>query len=114
MLPIARGIYSGLANITRNSRAALHTASALRCKAEATGEEKDATESAEGEGEDNSSGSASDPKDRSKLIPVETSIRYLKSAAYKQTYGEDFVWTQYRYAQQTSWGNLKKVSQIRI
>jgi len=93
MLPIARGIYSGLANITRNSRAALHTASALRCKAEASGEEKDATE---GEGEDNSSGSASDPKDRSKLIPVETSIRYLKSAAYKQTYGEDFVWTQYR------------------
>jgi len=93
-LPCSR--HARLANITRNSRAALHTASALRCKAEASSEEKDATESTEGEGEDNSSGSASDPKDRSKLIPVETSIRYLKSAAYKQTYGEDFVWTQYR------------------
>ncbi|XP_016961727.1 28S ribosomal protein S18b, mitochondrial [Drosophila biarmipes] len=95
MLPIARGFYSGLANITRNSRAAFHTASALRCKAEASAEEKDA-ESTEAEGEDNSSGSATDPKDRSKVIPVETSIRYLKSAAYKATYGEDFVWTQYR------------------
>ncbi|KAH8353682.1 hypothetical protein KR084_012661 [Drosophila pseudotakahashii] len=95
MLPIARGIYSGLANITRNSRGALHTASALRCKTEAAGEAKDA-ESTEDDGENSSSGSAPDPKDRSKAIPVETSMRYLKSAAYKQTYGEDFVWTQYR------------------
>jgi len=95
MLPIARGIYIGLANITRNSRGALHTASALRCKAETSTEENNAA-ATEGEGEDNASGSAPDPKDRSKPIPVETSIRYLKSAAYKQTYGEDFVWTQYR------------------
>ncbi|KAM7354028.1 mitochondrial ribosomal protein S18B [Cochliomyia hominivorax] len=35
-------------------------------------------------------------KDRSKKIPVETSIRYLKSSAYKQTYGDRFVWEQYR------------------
>ncbi|XP_037812832.1 28S ribosomal protein S18b, mitochondrial [Lucilia sericata] len=35
-------------------------------------------------------------KDRSRKIPVETSIRYLKSDAYKQTYGAQFVWEQYR------------------
>lgn len=34
--------------------------------------------------------------DRTKIIPVETSIRYLKSSAYKQTYGEDPVWVPYR------------------
>lgn len=35
-------------------------------------------------------------KDRSTAVPVETSIRYLKSEAYKTTYGEEPVWTQYR------------------
>ncbi|XP_044727841.1 28S ribosomal protein S18b, mitochondrial [Chrysoperla carnea] len=35
-------------------------------------------------------------KDRSQVIPVETSIKYLKSNAYKETYGEQPVWTQYR------------------
>lgn len=35
-------------------------------------------------------------KDRSQKIPVETSIRYLKSDAYLQTYGQQFVWEQYR------------------
>lgn len=35
-------------------------------------------------------------RDRTKVIPVETSIRYLKSAAYKETYGEYLVWEQYR------------------
>lgn len=34
--------------------------------------------------------------DRSKIVPVETSIRYLKSAAYKETYGEEAVWVPYR------------------
>lgn len=34
--------------------------------------------------------------DRSKIVPVETSIRYLKSAAYKETYGEQAVWVPYR------------------
>ncbi|KAI8041928.1 28S ribosomal protein S18b, mitochondrial [Drosophila gunungcola] len=97
MLPIARGIYGGLVNITRNSRGAIHTASGFRCKAETSTstDEKDA-ESTEVDGDDSSSSSAPDAKDRSKIIPVETSMRYLKSAAYKQTYGEDFVWTQYR------------------
>lgn len=35
-------------------------------------------------------------KDRSQIIPVETSIRYLQSDAYKQTYGDHPVWKFYR------------------
>lgn len=35
-------------------------------------------------------------KDRSQIIPVEDSIRYLKSRAYMQTYGSDPVYKQYR------------------
>lgn len=34
--------------------------------------------------------------DRTKIIPVETSIRYLKSSAYKTTYGDLPVWVPYR------------------
>lgn len=34
--------------------------------------------------------------DRTKIIPVEQSLRYLASEAYKQTYGTKFVWEQYR------------------
>ena len=37
-----------------------------------------------------------DPRDRSVKIPVETSIRYLKSKAYRTTYGDDPVWVPYR------------------
>lgn len=37
-----------------------------------------------------------DPKDRTVQIPVETSIRYLKSRAYEQTYGKEPVWVPYR------------------
>uniref|UniRef100_A0A182Q2X1 Small ribosomal subunit protein mS40 n=1 Tax=Anopheles farauti TaxID=69004 RepID=A0A182Q2X1_9DIPT len=37
-----------------------------------------------------------DPKDRTRVIPVETSIRYLASDAYRQTYQDDPVWKQYR------------------
>lgn len=35
-------------------------------------------------------------KDRSRVIPVETSIKYLTSEAYQQTYGNQKVWEQYR------------------
>ncbi|KAH8410119.1 hypothetical protein KR009_006294 [Drosophila setifemur] len=94
MLPIARGIYSGLASISRCNRGLIHTASLLRCKAETTPEQS--TEGNDDGDEKQSSSSAPDPKDRTKVIPVETSMRYLNSAAYKQTYGEEFVWTQYR------------------
>ncbi|XP_055919088.1 28S ribosomal protein S18b, mitochondrial [Eupeodes corollae] len=34
--------------------------------------------------------------DRTKVIPVETSLRYLKSAAYQEAYGNYLVWEQYR------------------
>ncbi|XP_055858423.1 28S ribosomal protein S18b, mitochondrial [Episyrphus balteatus] len=34
--------------------------------------------------------------DRTKVIPVETSLRYLKSAAYQESYGNYLVWQQYR------------------
>ncbi|XP_013774554.1 uncharacterized protein LOC106459478 [Limulus polyphemus] len=37
-----------------------------------------------------------DPKDRRKVIPPETSKRYLKSKAYAETYGSEPVWTRYR------------------
>lgn len=40
--------------------------------------------------------SADDPKDRTRIIPVETSIRYLASEAYQQTYQGDPVWKHYR------------------
>ncbi|XP_017081374.1 28S ribosomal protein S18b, mitochondrial [Drosophila eugracilis] len=92
MLPIARGIYCGLANLTRSGRVSIHTASIFRCKAEASADEKDG-EATEG---DSSTSSGPDPKDRTTVIPVETSMRYMKSSAYKQTYGKDPVWTQYR------------------
>lgn len=35
-------------------------------------------------------------RDRSTVIPVETSIQYLTSDAYKETYGTRFVWERYR------------------
>lgn len=35
-------------------------------------------------------------KDRTKIIPVETSMKYLISNAYKQTYGDQAVWVLYR------------------
>ncbi|XP_055300197.1 28S ribosomal protein S18b, mitochondrial [Sitodiplosis mosellana] len=39
---------------------------------------------------------AGTPRDRSKIIPVETSIEYLKSAAFQSTYGDKKVWELYR------------------
>lgn len=35
-------------------------------------------------------------KDRTKIVPVEISMKYLQSSAYKQAYGENPVWTLYR------------------
>lgn len=35
-------------------------------------------------------------KDRTKTIPLETSIKYLQSKAYNQTYGDKPVWFLYR------------------
>ncbi|XP_047365336.1 28S ribosomal protein S18b, mitochondrial [Vespa velutina] len=47
--------------------------------------------------EDNNEDKKIDPsKDRRQIIPVETSIEYMLSNAYKQTYGDEPVWTKYR------------------
>jgi len=37
-----------------------------------------------------------DPKDRSRIIPPETSIKYLESVAFKTAYGKDPVWKKFR------------------
>ena len=37
-----------------------------------------------------------DPKDRKRVIPLETSIAYMESDAYRQTYGDHKVWELYR------------------
>lgn len=64
----------------------LHAAEALRC------EKKENPE-----GEEEKVEEKIDPAiDRTKIIPVETSIRYLKSTAYQTAYGEQPVWAQYR------------------
>nr|XP_053627100.1 28S ribosomal protein S18b, mitochondrial-like [Cherax quadricarinatus] len=62
-------------------RCSLVTSTRLRCKASEEGEvqeERDPT------------------KDRSRVIPVETSMKYIKSEAYHTTYGSDPVWKIYR------------------
>lgn len=45
--------------------------------------------------------------DRTKIIPVETSMRYLKSAAYKTTYGDLPVWVPYRRNHKGQYPKLK-------
>ena len=37
-----------------------------------------------------------DPKDRTREIPPETSIKYMESVAFKTTYGDNPVWLKYR------------------
>ena len=44
-----------------------------------------------------------DPKDRSKVMSWEVSARYMKSEAYKATYGNDPVWKQYRRQHKGLW-----------
>lgn len=39
---------------------------------------------------------AGTPRDRSKIIPFQTSIEYIKSPAYEATYGGKLVWELYR------------------
>lgn len=51
---------------------------------------------AEGQQEQDKGQVREDPKDRTRIIPVETSIRYLASEAYQQTYQGEPVWKQYR------------------
>lgn len=73
-------------NIAQNAAILNHnrllSVSVKRFCADAPAEEKSSTVSAD--------------KDRSKIIPVDISIKYLKSEAYKTTYGDKLVWEQYR------------------
>ncbi|KAI5641568.1 hypothetical protein NE865_06325 [Phthorimaea operculella] len=55
------------------------------------------SEKVDGATEEGEEQNAIDPtKDRTKIIPLETSMRYLKSKAYDQTYGDKPVWFLYR------------------
>lgn len=72
--------------VSSSSIRSLSTTSSLCCEARENPEEADSK-----------SEEILDPEiDRTRFIPVETSIRYLKSAAYTTTYGEQPVWVQYR------------------
>ncbi|XP_013101682.1 small ribosomal subunit protein mS40 [Stomoxys calcitrans] len=76
----------------------IHTARALNCENHKHTDEgiPPSDENQEQKREPNEQDLKLMRKDRTKVIPVETSIRYLTSSAYKQTYGEHFVWEQYR------------------
>merc|ERR1712168_1751058 len=37
-----------------------------------------------------------DPKDRTRQIPVETSMKYMESVAFKKAYGDEPLWVKYR------------------
>lgn len=72
-----------LPTILRVSPRSLHVTSSLRCENIENPDEK--------------AEQIIDPaKDRTKIIPVETSIKYLQSSAYATTYGDQPVWVPYR------------------
>lgn len=39
---------------------------------------------------------SADPKDRSRVIPLEVSLAYMDSAAYSAVYGDKKIWELYR------------------
>ncbi|XP_063877921.1 small ribosomal subunit protein mS40-like [Scylla paramamosain] len=54
-------------------------------------------EATDGEEEEGRAKKEIDPaKDRTRVIPVEMSLKYLQSEAYQTAYGEDPVWKKYR------------------
>lgn len=71
-------------------------ASSLRLASTQSTEAVDEEVSDENKQEQVSASARDDPKDRTRIIPVETSIRYLTSEAYQQTYQGEPVWKQYR------------------
>lgn len=83
------------ANLARNNLFPLASSSFLRNLSVSTSRRCEVKENPEESGEKQQK--EIDPSiDRTKIIPVETSIRYLRSSAYQQTYGDQPVWTQYR------------------
>ncbi|XP_075151527.1 mitochondrial ribosomal protein S18B [Haematobia irritans] len=106
MIKLSRGLGSIFTRIAFNHTGAsshlsqsIHTARALYCENHKQAE-VDAALPVEENPEEKRELTEQDiklaRKDRTKVIPVETSIRYLSSSSYKQTYGEHLVWEQYR------------------
>ena len=56
----------------------------------------DEEENEEGDSEEQFIERYLDPKDRSRIISPEISIKDLESVAFKTTYGKDPIWTKYR------------------
>lgn len=50
---------------------------------------------------------AGTPRDRTKIIPYETSAEYLKSPAYQSTYGDKRVWELFRRVHKGQFARLK-------
>ncbi|XP_045121225.1 28S ribosomal protein S18b, mitochondrial-like isoform X2 [Portunus trituberculatus] len=54
-------------------------------------------EATDGEEEEGQARKQIDPaKDRTRVIPVETSLKYMQSEAYQTAYGDDPVWKKYK------------------
>lgn len=85
----------GIVSTTAN-RSFRTSAQRLADKAESSEGVAAGEDSVEGQEESNKGQVREDPKDRTRIIPVETSIRYLASEAYQQTYQGEPVWKQYR------------------
>jgi len=84
--------------------------------------EEDAVEEEEGEGEEEDGELNSeeeflkkyhDPKDRTRQIPVEISIKYMESVAFKKAYGDSPVWTHYRRNHKRQWAPRTRETCIR-
>lgn len=101
MISISRGLGNLLTRIAFSGTRSLQTATALNCekkeaKTDSEVAPEESVEALREKGELTEQELKLLSKDRSQKIPVETSIRYLKSSAYKQTYGNNLVWEQYR------------------
>lgn len=88
-----QGLTSGTSSVTCRRTFAL---SSLRADKEAATAEVEENQPEEGEIGGVKPVPVDDPKDRTRVIPVETSIRYLASEAYQQTYQGEPVWKNYR------------------
>lgn len=90
-LPRVSPFIANLTRISSNSFAARVSSRSFHATASLHDESQENTD------ESNEQLEPIDPaKDRTKLIPVETSIRYLASSAYATSYGEQPVWVPYR------------------
>lgn len=88
-----QGLTSGTSSVTCRRTFAL---SSLRADKQSATAEVDENQPEEGEIGGVKPVPVDDPKDRTRVIPVETSIRYLASEAYQQTYQGEPVWKNYR------------------